>query len=59
VARKTSFQKGTVAREARGALAEQLKAKGDAAAKAFAIATAATKKMSPSGKKRMAAQKGK
>lgn len=51
--KKTSFKKGTQARKTRDKMAEGLK--GDYSKdSAFAIATAATKKMSPAGKKRMA-----
>lgn len=54
MARKLSFKKGTGARKARGKLAEKLKREGKSDSSAFAIATAATKRMSPKGRKRAA-----
>jgi hypothetical protein len=55
--KKLSFKKGTVARAARGKIAEQFKAEGDSADSAFAKATAITKRASKGGQKKLA-QKG-
>jgi hypothetical protein len=51
---KTSFKQGTTARKARSKTADDLKAQGMSAARAFAIATTIVKKASPKGRKRLA-----
>lgn len=54
MAKKTSFKVGSEARKARGNLAEKLKDQGMETDKAFAVSTAATKRMSKAGRKRAA-----
>lgn len=54
MAKKPSFKKGTTAREARGKIAEDLKATGTPTASAFAQATAITQRASRSGRKKLA-----
>jgi len=54
MARKLSFKQGTIARKARGKLAENLKSQGVEPDSAFAQATAITKRASSSGQKRLA-----
>ena len=53
MAKKTSFKAGTKARAARNKMATGLTGKYGKSA-AYAVATAATKRMSAKGKKRMA-----
>ncbi len=52
MAKKTSFKVGTKARAARNKMVEGLKGKYGKSG-AYAVATTATKRMSPKGKKRM------
>jgi hypothetical protein len=54
MARKVSMKKGTVARRARGKIAEQLKRRGRSASRAFALATFIAQRASAAGRKRLA-----
>jgi hypothetical protein len=51
---RTSFKTGTTARKARGRVAESLKRRGMPKSRAFAMATAITKRASAAGRKRLA-----
>lgn len=53
VVKKLSFKKGTVARKARGKVAEDLKSRGVESDSAFAQVTAITKRASTGGQKRL------
>lgn len=55
---RMSFKLGTKARKARGRVAERLKERGMSADRAFAIATASTKRMSRGARERLAKRRG-
>ena len=52
--KKASMKRGTVARRARGKIAEQLKRRGRKASSAFALATYIAQRAGPAGRKRLA-----
>ena len=52
--KKPSMKRGTLARKARGKVAESLKRRGRSASRAFALSTYIVQRAGPAGRKRLA-----